>query len=63
MVDTSRRYPYPLLALLSTWQKLFLGVVCVALMTCSTMILKWVYGRVNGVEELRSGAFNSIKID
>jgi hypothetical protein len=63
MVDTTYRYPYPLLALLSTWQKLFLGVVCVALMTCSTMVLKWVYGRVNGVEEFRKGDFNPIKID
>lgn len=63
MVDTPCRYPYPLLAMLSTWQKLFLGIVCAALMTCSTMVLKWVYGRFNRVEKLRRGAFNPIKID
>jgi len=63
MVDTRCRYPYPLLALLSTWQKLFLCIISAALMTGSTMVLKWVYGRVNGVEELGRGAFNPIKID
>jgi hypothetical protein len=63
MVDTPCRYPYPLLAMLSTWQKLFLGIVCAALTTCSTMVLKWVYGRFNRVEKLRRGAFNPTKID
>jgi hypothetical protein len=63
MANTPYRYPYPLTALLSTREKLSLGVVCVALVTCSTMVLKWVYGRVNGVEELRRDTFNPIKID
>jgi hypothetical protein len=63
MVDTPCRYPYPLLALLSTWQKLFLGVVCIALMMCSAMVLKWIYRRVKGAEELRRGVFNPAKID
>jgi hypothetical protein len=63
IVDTPCRYPYPLLALLSTWQKLFLCIISATLMTGSTMVLKWVYGRVNGVEELRRGASNPIKID
>jgi len=63
VADTPCRYPYPLLALVSTWQKLFLRIVSAALMTGSTMVLKRVYGRVNRVEELRMGAFNPIKID
>jgi hypothetical protein len=63
MVDTLCRYPYPLLELLSTSQKLFLGIISAALMTGSTMGLTWVYGRVNGVEELIGDTFNSIKID
>jgi len=56
-------YPYPLLSLLSTWQKLSLCVISAALMTGSTMVLKWVYGRIYGVEELKRDAFNPIKID
>jgi len=63
MSNTLYRYPYPLLALLSTWEKLFLFIISGALMTGSTMGLKWVYGLVNGVKELRSGAFNTIKIN
>jgi hypothetical protein len=63
MANTPCRYPYSLLAPLSTRQKLSLGVVRVAPMTRSTMVLKWVYGRINGVEELRRDAFNPIKID
>jgi hypothetical protein len=52
IVDTPCRYPYPLLAL----------VVSAVLMMGSTMVLKRVYGRLNGVEELKTGAFNLIKI-
>ncbi|RFU28959.1 hypothetical protein B7463_g7398, partial [Scytalidium lignicola] len=56
-------YPYPLLTQLSTWQKLCLCLTSAALMTSSTIVLKWVYGRVNGVEEVKKGAFNPTKID
>jgi hypothetical protein len=63
MPDTLRRYPYPLLTLRPTWQKLLLCVISVALKTDSTMDLKWLYGQINGVEEPRRRAFNSIKID
>jgi hypothetical protein len=63
MIDPLCRYPYPVLALLSIWQKLFLCIISAALMTGSIMVLKWVYGRVNGLKELRRGAFNPIKID
>ena len=63
MVDTPYRYPYPLLTQLSTWQKLFLCIVLAALMTASTLGLKWVYGRVHGLDDPRRGAFNPTKID
>lgn len=63
MVDTPCTYPYPLLEQLSTWHKLFLCIITAALMTGSTIALKWVYGRFNGVEELRRGAFNPIKVN
>jgi len=56
-------YPYPLLALLSAWQKLLICIISAALMTGSTMVLKRIYGRVNGPEELIMGASNPIKID
>ncbi|KAJ7281824.1 FAR-17a/AIG1-like protein [Mycena rebaudengoi] len=49
-------YPYPLLMLLSSWQKLLLCIIAAALMMGSTMVLKLVYGRVN--EE-----FTKVKID
>lgn len=44
-------YPYPLFVILDTTQRagLFLGSAIV--MTLSTVILKWLYGRVNGVED------------
>jgi len=32
-------------------------------MTGSTMVLKWVYVRVNGIEEFRKSALNPMKID
>jgi FAR-17a/AIG1-like protein len=63
MAEIPSRYPYPLLMQLSTGQKLFLCIISAALMMGSTMGLKWVYGRVNGVEELKRSAFNPVKID
>jgi hypothetical protein len=32
-------------------------------MTASTMALKWVYGKVNGVEELKEEAKHTLKVD
>jgi hypothetical protein len=40
IIDDFCRYPYPLLALLSLWQKLLLCIVAAALMAGSTMALK-----------------------
>ncbi|KAJ9132097.1 UPF0641 membrane protein [Pleurostoma richardsiae] len=56
-------YPYPFLAQLSTWQKLFLCVISASLMTGSTMVLKWMYGLVRGHEEPRGSAFDPVKKD
>ena len=32
-------------------------------MTTSTMGLKWLYGKLNGVEELKKNAFNPVKLE
>jgi len=33
------------------------------LMTASTSLLKWVYGQINGIEELKKEALNPVKVD
>lgn len=38
-------------------------MVSAGLMTGSTMALKWVYGKVNGVEELKQEAKHPLKAD
>lgn len=43
-------YPYPLFALLDQKQRVGLFVGSAVVMTLSTVILKWLYGKVNGVE-------------
>ncbi|OCT54417.1 hypothetical protein CLCR_00941 [Cladophialophora carrionii] len=43
-------YPYPLFALLGSGQRMGLFGVSALLMAWNTVVLKWVYGRVNGVE-------------
>lgn len=43
-------YPYPLFAILNTKERLGLFVGSALTMTLSTIILKSLYGRVNGVE-------------
>ena len=49
-------YPYPLFAALDTTQRLALFTGAAALMTGSTVLLQWLYGRLNGltVAEKRS---------
>ncbi|KAI0526066.1 FAR-17a/AIG1-like protein [Xylaria bambusicola] len=42
-------YPYPIFALLNTWQRAALFTFSAFLMTGSTMLLKWLHGKVNGV--------------
>ncbi|KAI9745657.1 MAG: hypothetical protein M1818_001191 [Claussenomyces sp. TS43310] len=43
-------YPYPLFALLSTGQRVLLFAFAALTMTASTALLKWLYGRVNGLQ-------------
>ncbi|KAI0109657.1 FAR-17a/AIG1-like protein-domain-containing protein [Nemania sp. FL0031] len=43
-------YPYPLFDVLSTWQRATLFAFSAFLMTGSTIALKWLYGKVNGLE-------------
>ncbi|KAI0387259.1 FAR-17a/AIG1-like protein [Hypomontagnella monticulosa] len=49
-------YPYPIFGILSTWQRALLFTFSASLMTGSTMLLKWTYGKVNGVEEFKREA-------
>ncbi|KAK4232214.1 hypothetical protein QBC38DRAFT_532878 [Podospora fimiseda] len=44
-------YPYPIFDLLSTGQRVVLFTVSGLLMTASTLGLKWVYGKLNGIEQ------------
>jgi len=43
-------YPYPLFATLSTPQRAILFAGSAVTMTGSTIVLKWLYGRVNGLQ-------------
>jgi len=56
-------YPYPIFDLLSTWERVMLFTISACLMTGSTMALKWVYGKLNGIEELKEEAKNPLKVD
>ncbi|KAI2616603.1 FAR-17a/AIG1-like protein [Hypoxylon sp. NC1633] len=49
-------YPYPIFGILNTWQRALLFTFSASLMTGSTMILKWTYGRVNGIEKFEKEA-------
>ncbi|KAI5862730.1 FAR-17a/AIG1-like protein [Durotheca rogersii] len=49
-------YPYPIFGILSTWQRALLFAFSASVMTGSTMILKWTYGKVNGIEKFKEEA-------
>jgi hypothetical protein len=49
-------YPYPIFDILSTWQRAALFSFSALLMTSSTMALKWVYGKANGIEKFKKEA-------
>ncbi|KAI0025499.1 FAR-17a/AIG1-like protein [Xylariomycetidae sp. FL0641] len=49
-------YPYPIFDILNTWQRTLLFTFSALLMTGSTMVLKWLYGRINGMEEFKKEA-------
>ncbi|KAK4188354.1 FAR-17a/AIG1-like protein [Podospora australis] len=56
-------YPYPIFDMLSTWQRVLLFSVSALLMTGSTLALKWLYGRINGIEKFRKEALHPLKAD
>ncbi|GAW12273.1 hypothetical protein ANO14919_016360 [Xylariales sp. No.14919] len=45
-------YPYPIFDILDTWQRATLFAFSAFLMTGSTMLLKWLYGKINGLEAI-----------
>lgn len=49
-------YPYPIFDILAPWQRAALFSFSALIMTGSTMTLKWVYGRVNGIEQFKNEA-------
>ncbi|KAI1328279.1 FAR-17a/AIG1-like protein [Xylariaceae sp. FL0255] len=49
-------YPYPIFDVLSTWQRALLFTFSALLMTGSTMLLKWLYGKLNGLENFETEA-------
>ncbi|KAK0729409.1 FAR-17a/AIG1-like protein [Apiosordaria backusii] len=56
-------YPYPILELLKFWQRVILFSVSAVLMTASTLALKWLYGKINGIEEFKKEALHPIKME
>jgi hypothetical protein len=50
MLMQNTSYPYPLFASLDTPQRAILFSFAALTMTCSTFMLKWLYGRVNGLQ-------------
>ena len=60
---TRTSYPYPLFGVLNTWQRVLLFGTSAALMTGSTMVLKWVYGKLNGIEEFQREATKPVKLE
>ncbi|KAJ9157191.1 Integral membrane protein [Pleurostoma richardsiae] len=56
-------YPYPLFGLLNTQQRVLLFTFSAVLMTGSTMALKWLYGKVNGIEKFEKEAARPAKLD
>ncbi|OTB03105.1 hypothetical protein M426DRAFT_74237 [Hypoxylon sp. CI-4A] len=49
-------YPYPIFDVLNTWQRVLLFTFSATLMTGSTALLKWTYGKINGIEEFKKEA-------
>jgi hypothetical protein len=47
--------------MLSTPQRILLFTLSASLMTASTGLLKWAYGRVNGSEKMRKEAYKPLK--
>lgn len=58
---TRCRYPYPIFDVLNTVQRVGLFTFSAALMTASTSLLKWVYGRFNGYVKMEKEAYKPLK--
>lgn len=62
-IDALARYPYPLFHVLTTAQRVALftgsGITCAV----STVGLKWLYGKINGIDRFQKEALNPIKVD
>ena len=56
-----RRYPYPIFGLLTTSNRVLLFIFSAILTTVSSVILKWVYGLVNGYDAARKEAYKPLK--
>lgn len=56
-------YPYPIFTVLSTPQRVALFVGSGFTCALSTMGLKWLYGKINGIEKLQKEAANPVKMD
>jgi len=56
-------YPYPLFELLSTSQRVGLFTFAAALNATSSIMLKWLYGKLNGLEKFQKEAANPVKLD
>ena len=55
-------YPYPLMDQMNTIQRVILFGVAVLLMSGSTIMLKWLHGKVNGtMEDNKMSTFGSKK--
>ena len=64
MLTMPSRYPYPLFAKLDALQRVLLFSVAAMLMTASSILLKWMYGKINGIEQLQKEALmSSIKTE
>lgn len=46
------RYPYPIFDVLNVWQRAILFTISASLMTGSTLLLQWLYGKINGTESV-----------
>ncbi|KAH6691312.1 integral membrane protein [Plectosphaerella plurivora] len=54
-------YPYPIFTVLDTTQRVGLFTFSAVLMTGSTVLLKWLYGKVNGVPQMQREAQKPLK--
>lgn len=50
------RYPYPIFDILTIPQRALLFAVAALIMTSSSAGLKWIYGKVNGIEDMKREA-------